>query len=121
MTVLHDAIAELSKAQKHLDKLGPLEDACAKAEEKLETMRLEIEETNKELSNAKAGLSASHVKNLRDYEEAIFSKSQQAKTLDARIASLQQRHDTLSVEVSSAETRHQQIADSISALRKQIG
>jgi len=118
MTIIKDAIDHLTAVEDLLIKLGPIEDACEKAAEELEATELALKETKKELADANSGLTKMHLKNLRDYEESIFDKSQQAKVLDAKIATAQTQLDTLSIEINSAATRHQQIEDSITSLRK---
>ena len=121
MTVIKAAIEHLTAADEILDELGPLKDAHTKAAKELAEVEQSLADTKDELANAKAGLSAAHIKILRDYEESVFNYSQQVKDLENKIAQRKTELETLIVEVNSAAQQHKQIEDSINALRQRIG
>lgn len=119
--IIDDTISHLVAARDHLAKLGKLEEAHAKSSAEFESHKAELSRVQGELENAKSGLSQAQVKNLRDYEEAVFTKSQQVKDLDAKIALALAQLNSVNVHLTSAATRHKQIEDSIASLRARLG
>lgn len=119
--IIDTVIDQLNEVKDLLVQLGPLEDAYNKAKADYDTAKSSLEDIQKELTNAKSGLSLAQMKNLRDYEEAIFNKSQEVKTLETKTAVAQATFDTVNVQVAAATAKHQQIEDSITSLRMKIG
>lgn len=119
--IIDDTISHLTGVKELLTQLGPLTEAHAKATAQAEDAKSQLDSIQAELSDAKSGLTRAQLKNVRDYEESIFTKSQQAKALDEKIATAQSKLDTLNVHVTGAETRHKQIEDSINSLRAKLG
>jgi chromosome segregation ATPase len=111
-------IAGLTEFKTFLGELGPIDTAHQKAKEDLEATQAHLEATKAELSNTKSGLTLAQLKVQRDHEEAMFNKTQQLKSLDAKIADAQSRLGTLNVEVSAKAEQHKQIEDSLNNLKK---
>lgn len=119
MSAIRDAITHLQEVEQLLVELGPLNEAHDKASARTETVQSALDSLEKELSDARSGLTVAQAKNLRDYEDAIFNRAQQVKDLDAKIMDKQAQLDDLDLQVASADARHKQLEASLDSLRKQ--
>jgi uncharacterized protein (DUF3084 family) len=76
----------------------------------LAAAKAELTDTNHELALVRQ-------KNQRAYEENLYAKSQELKTLTGKVEAAQTRLDTLTAEANTADAKYQQIGDSLNSLR----
>lgn len=119
-TQIDDVVAKLTAVSKELISIEELEAKAKTAEANLKSTNEFLETTKKELSKASTGLSAAQAKNLQQFDEDIYRRSQELSHLNVQIAETQERLRVIKTEEASARLIHDQILASIESLRKRI-
>lgn len=92
--------------------------SAAKAE--LEQVTANIEISRAELIKVDSAVSTIYLVNANKHEDAIVERTQELRSLLAKVATTQNNLDTKLAELSSASLRHDQIEASIQSLRKSL-
>lgn len=119
--LLNDLMNKLTEFKDHIVALGDVKDAHEAAKNELDTLTKTLTDTKAELAKAQAGMSISQLKNLKEHEEAIFTKRKELEGLLISVSETKSTLDDMLSQVATSSQRHSQIEASIESLRKRLG
>lgn len=110
LTKLRDQIAQLDDIKSELDG----------AKSDLTAVKADLKTAKEELVKAQSGISVSQMKNVKEYEEAVFEKRKTYEGLMGEIESAKIKLAEIEANTNSAKIHYSEIIASLESLRKKI-
>jgi predicted nucleic acid-binding Zn-ribbon protein len=113
-------IADLSSLSQSLGELSDLKEAVSRAKADLDSMNVMREQAESQMREAQAGLTRAQIQNQKQFENDMFNKQGQLKSLTERVAALEERAKELSDEVGSKGAQLGSIENSLNDARRKL-
>jgi chromosome segregation ATPase len=118
--LVDDLINKLTEYRSVAQELAAISAKLSAAKAELEQVNANLELSKAELIKVESAVSTIYLVNANKHEDAIQERTQELRSLLAKVATVQANLDTKLAEVSSASLRHDQIEASIQSLRKSL-